>query len=134
MLRTECAILIAPGPIVTTNIAGKDREDDREEDLHRRLRGLLPRVLTTYQPDLRGLHTQHFTDRHAELVGLQQCDDEAGQLPDVGAAAQELQRLAAVDAELDLAKHPSKLVAERAVEPVRDDRRAPARGRGPLRQ
>ena len=104
--------LIAAGPIVTTQIAGKMQNDEREDHLDAGLRRRFFGALAALGPQRLGVHAQRLRDARAELVGLNQHRDERAEVVDAGAIGEVAQRLGAGLAGAQLEVDEPQLVGE----------------------
>ena len=103
--------LITAGPIVTTQIAGKDAEHEREHHLHAGLRRRFLGALAALGAHRLGMHAQRLRHARAELVGLHEHRDERDDVVDAGALRQVVQRVDAPLAGAQLEVDQPQLVA-----------------------
>ena len=85
--------LIAAGPIVTTQIAGKMQKTSGNTILTPVLAAVLFRALPPLGAQRLGVHAQRLRDAGAELVGLHQHRHQRDDVVDAGALAEVVQRL-----------------------------------------
>src|SRR2546426_6944752 len=94
----------------------EDAANHREEHFQRRLGGLLLRPLPAAAAHFFGLNAQHLRDSHAELLGLDQRQDEGVQFLDPRAPAHVIERLETRPAEPDFIEDLGELIRQRILE------------------
>src|SRR6266511_657125 len=100
----------------------QEQQDERYDQLHRYLPGLLVGVLTALEAHLLGLLAQHVGDRDAQVRGLDHGRAEAAQLADRGTGTHPADRVHPAHAHLHLGERAGDLPGERPGHPRRNQR------------
>src|SRR5438128_12055694 len=99
---------------------GKDEQDERQEQLHRRFVGESLRPLRALVPHLSGKDSQDVPERRSELVGMHERLHERGERRQIEAPREIAQRLFLRLAQPQLADRDAQLLAQRTLSALLD--------------